>query len=200
MIDNPFRKILEKHSTGLIDILVKTKISANLLTCFSFLGAMISAYFVIEKEFIAAILIWWLSRLLDGLDGLVARKSNTASPFGAFLDINLDMASYALIILALAKIFPQYSLEWNLILLLYILCITSALASGEILAKVQKENLDNRGINLLPGLAEAGETGIAYTLFLLFPEQLLILTWIWIAVLLQTVVARFVFCARHGKA
>jgi len=40
------------------------------------------------------------------------------------------------------------------------------------------------------GLAEGGETGIAYSLFLLLPQYLSITTWLWIAVLAITILAR----------
>ena len=58
------------------------------------------------------------------------------------------------------------------------------------------EPRDDRGLRLGAGLAEGGETGIAYTLFLLFPAHLDWLTGIWIGVLVVTVVARTLLARR----
>jgi hypothetical protein len=49
---------------------------------------------------------------------------------------------------------------------------------------------DNRGLRLGAGLAEGGETGIAYSIFLLFPDFLEVSTTIWVGILIITVVAR----------
>jgi hypothetical protein len=81
-------------------------------------------------------------------------------------------------------------------LFLYILCITSALALGS-----QEEHLalpprDDRGLRLGAGLAEGGETGIAYSIFLMFPEQLAWTTTIWVAVLALTVWLRTLLAFR----
>jgi hypothetical protein len=46
------------------------------------------------------------------------------------------------------------------------------------------------------GLAEGGETGIAYSLFLLLPDLLIYTTSLWIAILFITVVARSVLAHR----
>ncbi len=73
---------------------------------------------------------------------------------------------------------------------LYVLCITSALALGMQEASLDFEARDDRGLRLGAGLAEGGETGLAYTLFLLLPNQLPLLTWIWLCVLAITVIAR----------
>ena len=72
----------------------------------------------------------------------------------------------------------------------YVLCITGALSLGSLEASRKLPPRDNRGLRLAAGLAEGGETGIAYTLFLLFPDYVKPLLWMWIGVLLVTVVAR----------
>ncbi len=46
--------------------------------------------------------LWLLNRVVDGLDGLVARRSGRASDRGAYLDIVLDFVVYAALPLSLA--------------------------------------------------------------------------------------------------
>jgi hypothetical protein len=81
-------------------------------------------------------------------------------------------------------------------LFLYVLCITSALALGAEEAEAGLEARDDRGLRLGAGLAEGGETGIAYTAMLLLPAWLEVIAAVWIAVLASTVVARTLLAAR----
>ena len=61
---------------------------------------------------------------------------------------------------------------------------------------------DNRSLKLAAGLAEGGETGIAYTLMLLLPQLIKVLLPLWILVLVITFVARTWLAWRvlEGKA
>jgi hypothetical protein len=106
------------------------------------------------------------------------------------------MAAYGAMVLAFAVAAPEYAMRWMAMLFLYILCITTALSLGAGEAKRALTPRDNRGLRLGAGLAEGGETGIAYTLFLLFPGVLEILTTIWLVILTTTVIARTVLAYR----
>ena len=81
---------------------------------------------------------------------------------------------------------PELWPFWLWIEFFYVLCITSALALGMQEANREIPARDDRGLRLGAGLAEAGETGIAYTLFLLFPSALPWLASLWIVVLAVT--------------
>jgi phosphatidylglycerophosphate synthase len=144
-----------------------------------------------------AFAFWWLSRLADGTDGLWARQSGLESDFGAYLDIVLDMAAYGAMVLGFAYPAPEFHLWWMAMLFLYVVCIASALALGMQEAKqgttVPQED---RGLRLGAGLAEGGETGIAYSLFLLLPDYLWLSTGVWLAVLATTVLARTLLAFR----
>lgn len=53
-------------------------------------------------EPILALVAWLLSRLLDGLDGPVARRRGTASDWGGYLDIVADHIGYAAVPIGVA--------------------------------------------------------------------------------------------------
>ena len=106
------------------------------------------------------------------------------------------MAAYSLVVLALDQVHPELHDRWLLILFLYVLCIASALALGMQEAIGDVRPRDDRGLRLGAGLAEGGETGIAYTLFLLLPGQLGLLTGLWIVLLATTVAARTMLARR----
>jgi len=196
MIDEHFRKILPAFTTSLIDLYRKLHITPNQISLAGFGGAILAACLVAMNLPWLAIIVWWLSRLLDGTDGIYARETNQESPFGAYLDILCDMAAYSIMIFGFSFLFPVLINQWLTILFLYILCITSALSLGAIQERHNIDAKDNRGILLAAGLAEGGETGIAYTLFLIFPAQIELLVIIWIFVLLTTVIARTILARR----
>jgi phosphatidylglycerophosphate synthase len=141
--------------------------------------------------------VWWLSRFLDGLDGIYARASKQTSDFGAFIDIQFDMLAYSAMVAAFYWQFPDLAWQWLLIMLGYVLCISGALGLGSFETKHGIKDNSGRGLRLAAGLAEGGETGLAYTVFLLFPSQLGLTTWIWIAILAITIVARLILA--HGE-
>ncbi len=190
MIDQPFRQILPKLAEPLIAWYERKGFHPNQIT-FAALGmAVLAALLAAIGWSWLAILVWWLGRLLDGTDGIYARATGQTSHFGAFLDIVCDMAAYSVMIFAFAYRHPELTPLWLLILFFYVLCITGALSLGAAMRELNINSNDNRGIKLAAGLAEGGETGIAYTLFLLFPNLIGPLAGLWILVLATTVVAR----------
>jgi phosphatidylglycerophosphate synthase len=117
---------------------------------------------------LAAIL---LNRLLDGLDGPIARHSRT-SPFGGYLDIMCDMVFYAAVPLGFALSDPENAL-WAALLLASFVCTASSFLGRAVLA-VQRGEADDgaRGRKAFlhaAGLIEGAETIIAFVLFCLFP-------------------------------
>ena len=190
MIDNFCRNILSRCTQGLPRIYQALGITPNHLTGLGGLLAVLAAFSVAKGMLLLALALWWVGRFFDGCDGLLARATHQETAFGAYLDIVLDMTAYSVMILGFAWFAPELQLRWLAILCLYVLCITSALALGQGEATVGKDARDNRGLRLGAGLAEAGETGIAYSLFLLFPQWLPTLSTIWLFVLIVTVISR----------
>jgi len=196
MIDGPFRRILPQATGWLITIYKRLGLTPNQLTATGSMFGFATAYAVATDYFLAALCLWWTGRLLDGTDGIYARATMQVSAFGGYLDILLDMTAYSVMILGFAYRFPELAAAWSVILCFYVLGITSALALGEIERQKGIGPTDNRSLRLAAGLAEGGETGLAYTVFLLFPAALPLLTWIWITVLALTIVMRTILAWR----
>ncbi len=197
MIDDPFRAKLPKFVDPLLRLYRVLGLTPNIVTLLG-LGLGITSAFLVAKEmFLSAIAVWWLGRLLDGTDGIFARKTNQTSHFGAHLDILSDMTAYSAMIIGFGFAFPNLHSFWSIILLLYVLCITGALSLGHLQEKMQLPSQNNRGLRLASGIAEGGETGIAYTLFLIFPGHIRILASVWIIILTATVVARLILAKRE---
>ena len=200
MIDAPFRAHLPRFVKPLIWIYQKLGLTPNAITLMALALAGGAAALCAIGSLWWALAFWWFGRLLDGTDGIYARETGQATPFGAYLDIVADMGAYSIMIVGFAVFRPELSLHWLLIVLLYVLCITSALAFGAMEVSLKVPVSDNRGLRLGAGLAEGGETGIAYTVFLLFPEHLSWTTKIWIGILVVTVVSRSLIAKRMSQS
>ena len=191
MFDQYFRQILPSLVKPLVVLCQKYQLKPNHLTLIGLLGAMLAACLIWLEHNYWALAIWWLSRLFDGLDGIVARETKQQTEFGGYLDILCDMAAYSLMIVAFALQKTTFLLYWLLILLGYVLCITTTLALSSLLEK-KKHALgnNNRSLQMTAGLAEATETNLAYTLFILFPAFLQVWLILWVLVLAYTVLQR----------
>jgi phosphatidylglycerophosphate synthase len=190
MIDNAFRAILPRFVRPVLMLYGHFGWTPNHVTVLAFVIALFASAAVAFHFWWLAFALWWLSRLADGTDGLYARESGQASDFGAYFDMLLDMAAYGSMVLGFAIAAPEFQTQWMAMLFLYILCITSALSLGMQEAKRAIAPRDNRGLRLGAGLAEGGETGIAYSIFLLFPGLLEVSTTLWVGILTTTVIAR----------
>ncbi len=196
MIDNAFRALLPDRVGPLVAVYQRLGLTPNQVSFVGLAVALCAAGAVAAGQPWLAVGLWWASRLIDGTDGVYARSTGQATRFGAYLDIVLDMAAYSGMVLGFAVRHPELGPAWLAMLFLYVLCITSALALGAEEEDAGIEARDDRGLRLGAGLAEGGETGIAYTAMLLLPGWLETLAIIWIAVLATTVVARTLLAAR----
>ena len=119
--------------------------------------------------------LWLLNRLLDGLDGEVARRGGRQSDLGGYLDILCDFLVYALVPVALVFSNPAERAYLALALLLtsfYINAGSWTLLSA--LLEKRRRGASAKGertsVTMPGGLIEGAETVIFYSLFLLFPH------------------------------
>ena len=119
----------------------------------------------------AALVAILLNRLLDGLDGAVARHSRPTA-LGGYLDIVCDMAFYAAIPLGFALARPENAI-WAAVLLASFVCTCASFLGRAVLAAGRGErDQGTRGRKSFfhaAGLIEGTETILAFFLFCLFP-------------------------------
>ena len=114
-----------------------------------------------------------LSRLLDGLDGAVARLT-APTDRGAFLDITLDFLFYASIPLAFAVANPSSNALPAAVLLAAFMGTGSSFLAFAVLAErrgLKSAAYPRKGLFYLGGLTEASETLICFALMCLWPAQ-----------------------------
>lgn len=190
MIDNAVRAQMPRFVGPLLVLYARLGWTPNHVSLLGFVIALAASAAVAADLGYVALGLWWVSRLADGTDGIYARKTGQESDFGAYFDIVLDMAAYGVMVLGFAVASPEFQAQWMAMLFFYVLCIASALALGMQETKRALPPRDERGLRLGAGLAEGGETGIAYSVFLVFPDALGVSTTIWVVILGLTVVAR----------
>ena len=109
---------------------------------------------------------------MDGIDGLVARKTGKQSEFGAYLDIVYDFAIYSLFIFALILVnihIDEVVVAGVLLLCLYYVnSVSWAFLSLLIEKRKTGGTLLSIDIAFPPALVEKSETIIFYIFFLLF--------------------------------
>lgn len=116
--------------------------------------------------------LWAGNRVLDGLDGLVARVHDKQSDFGGYLDLLLDFVIYLAVPLAFMVATPTRLNLWAGVTLLssYVLNILSWSVLSAILEKRQQKSVGRiTAVEMPTGLIEGAETILFYSLFFLLP-------------------------------
>lgn len=166
-------------------------VTPSALTWTGFVIAAAGAAAIASGHSAVGLALWLLSRVADGLDGVVARTSGRQSAFGGYLDILLDMAAYSLMVVAFAHLHPHPALLWQAILVGYVLVITSTLALSSAAERLGRTVAGGgRSFQFTRGLAEAGETSLVYVLWTVFPSFVELVGWTWCALLCATAVQR----------
>lgn len=139
-----------------------------------------------------AIVLWVVNRVLDGLDGAVARQTGPTD-LGGFLDILADFSIYAGVVLAVAIEVPDARLACAALLVAYYVSGTAFLALSSILERRRAEDhLDQRSLRFVGGLAEGTETAIVYVVLMALPAHAELIVWIFCAAVAITALQRTV--------
>ena len=164
--------------------------TADQVTLAAFGLGMVSALLIALGYSIIAILPLLAGRVLDGLDGALARLSQTTDR-GAFLDISLDFLFYAAVPLAFATVDP---LAAAVLLAAFIGTGTSFLAYAVIAEKRGDKSTayPTKSFYYLGGLTEGAETITCFVLMCLWPQHFAALAYIYATLCCVTTATRLV--------
>ncbi len=191
MFDEPFRARFGRAFRSAVPLLVRVGIKPNHVTVATFLLAVVAAVLVGAGRPVAGLTVWLISRFGDGVDGLLARQTGRRTAFGGYLDISLDMAGYAGMIVGFAVLHPAFHVAWAAVLAGYVVVITTTLALSDAAGQLQRRVAErDRTFQFTAGVAEAGETNVMYALWVLFPASIGWLVWLWVAALFFTAIQR----------
>jgi CDP-diacylglycerol--glycerol-3-phosphate 3-phosphatidyltransferase len=161
----------ERVSMPFVDFLIRHRFSAFHLTFIAFLGTILASVFIYFEIWKIGSCLFLIFSLFDALDGSLARKNNTATPIGSFLDSVVDRFSDSAILFAI--IFYAFNAGNRNIFLLGLLALIASLITSYIKAKA--ENFLEFGSI---GLLQRPERVLVIFLMLLFPQYLLFGLWI----------------------
>jgi phosphatidylserine synthase len=150
----------------------------------------------------AALGLWLANRVVDGLDGPVARARQPTAR-GGFFDIVSDFSIYGGFVAGVAIAVPSARLACVVLLFTYYLSGSALLALSSLLERQQRANPpgagESRSLHVTGGLAEGTETVIVYTLFCLLPGSAPQIAWGFAAAVAVTAIQRFLIGARLLK-
>jgi len=169
-------------------VLSHVGLGANHMTLLGFGIGMLAAVLIANGQFLSGAVAILLSRLCDGLDGAIARRSQPTDA-GGFLDIALDFVFYAAIPLAFALADPaRNALAAALLLAAFCGTMSSFLAFAVIAAKRGMDNLawPDKSFYFLGGLTEATETLACFIAMCIWPQHFALLAGVFAAMCLVT--------------
>ena len=148
-----------------------------------------------------AVSLWLANRLLDGLDGTLARRRGQQSELGAYADIMLDMVVYAAVPLGIAAAqgtraafvagavllaaFYVNAISWSYLSALLERRSAGASARGETTA-----------VTMPGGLIEGAETVVLFALALAVPGWSIAIMWAMAGAVVLTIAQRAVWATR----
>jgi phosphatidylglycerophosphate synthase len=173
MLDRAAIALLKPGLQRLAGVLVRAGIGADSVTLFGFALGLTAALAIALAAPLAGLALLLASRLMDGLDGAVARLT-LPTDRGAFLDITLDFVFYASIPLAFAFADPAGNALAAAALLAAFIGTGSSFLAFAVLAErrgLHSEDYPQKGIYYLGGLTEATETLTCFVLMCLWPQH-----------------------------
>ena len=179
-----------------------TGVSPAALTGIGLLAGLAAAGLAASGRPLAALVLWLVNRLLDGLDGELARAFDRQSDLGGYLDILADFTVYALIPLGLAFAdgSPLTYLTLGIMLSIFYVNAGSWLFLSSLLEK-RAQGAAARGnvtsVTMPGGLIEGAETVVFFCLFCLFPGLLPFLFALFSVLVVITILQRLVWAQRH---
>jgi len=184
------KPVLERMARGL----VRAGIGADSVTLFGFALGLAAALAVARGMPLAGLALLLSSRLMDGLDGAVARLTRPTDR-GAFLDITLDFLFYASFALAFAVADPAANALPAAVLLAAFMGTASSFLAFAVLAErrgLKSVNYPQKGLYYLGGLTEAAETLTCFVLMCLWPQHFALWAYGFAVLCALTIVSRIV--------
>ena len=171
MFDAQLRPLIDRLLNPIGRGLVALGMTANQVTMIGAAFGLIAAGCVAAGLFYTALWFVIANRVIDGLDGAVARASRS-SDFGGYLDIVSDFIFYSAIPLAFAVARPETALAAAFLIFSFIGTATSFLGFA-ILAEKHQVTTQIRGkkaFYYLGGLTEGTETILLFLAMLVWPD------------------------------
>lgn len=171
MLDAPLRKLADPPLDRVAAALARAGVHADWVTWAGFALGLAAVPAIALHIYWAGLALIALNRLLDGLDGTIARRTRV-SDADAFLDIALDFIFYAAVPFAFALAMPERALAAAYLIFSFVASGSTFLAYAVLAGKrgLATERNGRKSFYHIGGLTEGSETFLAFALACIFPE------------------------------
>lgn len=198
MLDTTLRPLIDRPLNAAGSRLARRGVTANAVTAAGLVAGLLAAIAVAGQYFAAALLLMVVNRLLDGLDGAVARAA-AATDRGGYLDIVVDYVFYATIPLAFAIADPAANaIPAAALLAGFCLTGTSFLAFATIAAKrgLETASHGSKSFFYSTGLVEGTETILFFLAMAALPAWFPALAWTFAGLCVLTMLQRSILAMK----
>lgn len=191
MLDAPVRRVLAPSLDAAAGVLHRRGVPPLLLTGSGWLVGVAACFAVATGHWTLALALWLANRVLDGLDGAVARHGRPTD-LGGFLDLVADFSIYVGFVVAVGIERPEARIACLVLVAAYYVSGTAFLALSSILERRGGDARvsDGRSLLFVGGVAEGTETVLAYVAFCLMPQYAEQIAWIFAAAVAVTAAQR----------
>ena len=172
------------------------------ISLFGFVLGLVGAYMLYQGQQWMGLALFAFNRIMDGVDGEVARATGRQTDFGGYLDILLDITIYIAIPLSLVAAAPTLSRLWALVFLMatYYINAASWMYLAAILEKRRQgaaSRAEKTTVTMPSAIIGGLETMIFYALFILLPAQITLLFIIFDILVIISVIQRLLWSRRN---
>lgn len=195
MLDRYIVPLLKRPLRAMAVTLERRQVNADRLTVVGFLFGLLCIGLVAFAQPYLALPALLLNRLIDGIDGELARLQSPTDA-GGYLDITLDFIFYAFFPVGFALLDPlQNALPAAVLVASFVGTGASFLAFASLAEKrgVEHPDFAYKGFYYLDGLAEGTETIVCFVLMCIFPQFFPLLAWSFAVICIITAINRVVF-------
>lgn len=197
MFDARLRPLIDPPLNAAGRALARWGIGANAVTLAGLAPAVAAGLAIAHQHYLLALVLILLNRLLDGLDGAVAR-ANGISEMGGYLDTLADFAFYVAVPLGFGFAATANTAPAMVLIASFTLTGVSFLAFAAIAATRGDQTTAHgtKSFFYSTGIAEGTETIVAFAAMCLWPAQFAAIAYVYGALCLLTVVQRSLMARR----
>lgn len=201
MFDALLRPVIDPPLNGIGRVLARAGLTANQLTIVAVVVGFANVAALSYGNTVLAIGLIMLNRLLDGLDGAVARVRGP-SDLGGYLDIVCDFIFYTGVPVGFAIADPANALAAAVLLATFTVTGVSFLAYAAVAAKLGRESTAHgrKSFFYSTGLAEGTETIVVFLAMCLWPAAFTTIAYIYAGLCVLTVMQRSMLAWRDFRA
>ena len=198
MLDAKLRPLIDPPLYAVARSLARIGISANMLTIAGAIIALAAAAAIAMQHYGLGLALIIANRLLDGLDGSVARIAGP-SELGGYLDSLADFLFYVAVPVGFGIASPQNTLPALVLVAAFTVTAVSFLALAAISARSGNDSgaHGEKAFVYSTGLVEGAETIAVFILMCLLPAYFVPLAWIFASLCVVTIGQRVFLAARR---